>query len=301
MIADKTVIITGANSGLGFVAARTIAQFGKGWHVILACRDGAKGEAAKQRLLDSASRSTISVLELDLASLQSVREFVEQFKTAELPPLRGLINNAGVQSLSREIHLTKDGFEVTFGTNHLGHFLLTNLLLPSLQEPARIIVVSSGTHDPDSIDGKFSKPVFLGAKRLAKPESEKEMRGLQRYATSKLANILFAYECARGLKDTGITANVFDPMATPDTSLIKNPIIRSISRQTWILNMLGIKTSTQEISGTAMARLLLDANLEYTSGKYFRVSDEVKSSKQSYDTKLAAQLWADSLELTGIG
>jgi light-dependent protochlorophyllide reductase len=301
MTVDKTVIITGANSGLGFVAARTIAQSGKGWHVVLACRDVAKGEAAKQRISESTDSSAISVMELDLSSMQSVRHFAETFDSAKLPPLHGLINNAGMQMMSNEPHSTSDGFEVTFATNHLGHFLLTNFLLPKLEKPARIIVVGSGTHDPDTIDGRFTKPVFLGAKRLAMPESKKEMSGPQRYSTSKLANILFAYELAKRLENTGNTVNVFDPMATPDTNLVKNPIIRSISRQTWFLNMLRVKTSTQEKSGTAMARLLLDPKLERISGKYFRVNDEVKSSKQSYDSQLAKQLWADSLELTGIG
>jgi NAD(P)-dependent dehydrogenase (short-subunit alcohol dehydrogenase family) len=126
------------------------------------------------------------------------------------------------------------------------------------------------------------------------------MSGVQRYATSKLANILFANALAERLKDTGVTVNTFDPMATTDTNLLKNPTVRWMARQTWILNLFGIKTSTQELSGTAMARLLLDENLEHMSGKYLRVYDEVKSSRQSYDTRLAAQLWTDSLDLTGI-
>jgi NAD(P)-dependent dehydrogenase (short-subunit alcohol dehydrogenase family) len=138
-----------------------------------------------------------------------------------------------------------------------------------LEKPARIIVVSSGTHDPDSIDGKFSKPVFLGAQRLARPERKKEMGGIQRYSTSKLANILFAYELVRKLKDTGITVNVFDPMATPDTNLLRDPVIRWIARQTWILNVFGIKTSTQELSGAAMARLLLDEKSHAHFGPLF--------------------------------
>jgi NAD(P)-dependent dehydrogenase (short-subunit alcohol dehydrogenase family) len=162
MTADKTVIITGANSGLEFVAAREVAQSGKGWHVVLACRDTARGQAAKQRLSEVTCSSALSVVKLDLASLQAVRTFAAEFKSANLPPLHGLINNAGIQTLSREIHLTKDGFENTFATNHLGHFLLTNLLLPTMARPARIIVVGSGTHDPDTIDGKSANPCSSG-------------------------------------------------------------------------------------------------------------------------------------------
>lgn len=299
----KTVIITGANSGLGFECAKTIAKANKGWHIVIACRNLEKGEAAKNKINADTRYSEISVMELDLASLQSVRKFVSQYSKSNFPPLHGLINNAGMQVMSG-LAYTKDGYELTFGTNHLGHFLLTNLLLDKLVEPARIVVVSSGTHDPDTIDGRYNKPNFLGAKRLAKPESEKDMTGMQRYSTSKLANLMFAYELSRRIAGKNITVNAFDPAAVPATNLlssIKNPFVRwSIRTSTKLFKIFGVKISTPEISGSAMARLLLDEKLDKVTGKYFQILDERPSSKQSYDLKLATALWTDSEVLTGL-
>lgn len=300
---NKTVIITGTNSGLGYECAKTIANADAGWHIIIACRNLLKGEEAKQKLIASTNYKAFTVLELDLASLQSVRKFTELFDHANLPPLRGLINNAGIQVMSG-VEYTKDGFELTFGTNHLGHFLLTNLLLEKLVEPARIVVVSSGTHDPDTIDGRFNKPLFLGAKKLARPENEKEMAGMQRYSTSKLANLMFAYELSRRLEGKKITVNAFDPAAVPATNLlssIRNPFVRwSLRSSTRLFKLFGVKISTPEISGKAMARLLLDEKLNTVSGKYFQVLDEKQSSKQSYDKTLAKELWEDSKALVGL-
>jgi light-dependent protochlorophyllide reductase len=299
----KTVIITGANSGLGFECAKTIAKSNKGWHIVIACRNLEKGKLAKSKIGSETGYSEISVMELDLASLQSVRNFVVQFSNSNFPPLQGLINNAGVQVMNG-LEYTKDGFELTFGTNHLGHFLLTNLLLDKLVEPSRIVVVSSGTHDPDTIEGRFNKPNFLGATRLAKPESEKDMAGVQRYSTSKLANIMFAYELSSRLHDKKITVNAFDPAAVPATNLlssIKNPFARwSVRASTKIFKLFGVKISTPEISGSAMARLLLDEKLNNVTGKYFQILDDKQSSKQSYDKKLATELWNDSEVLTGM-
>ncbi len=303
MTINKTVIITGANSGLGFECAKTIAKANQGWHIILACRNTNKGEEARQKLIAETLNQAISVMELDLASLQSVRDFVSIFQKSILPPLHGLINNAGMQVLSG-LEYTKDGYEIAFGTNHLGHFLLTNLLLENLQTPARIVVVSSGTHDPDTIEGKFNKPLFLGAKQLATMANEKEMTGIQRYATSKLANLFFAYELDRKLKGKNITVNAYDPAYVPATNLvqsIKNPFARWMLRaSTGFFKLLGVVSSTPDVSGGAIARLLLDEKLEGVSGKYFQILEEKQSSKQSYDTKIASDLWEDSLELVGL-
>jgi light-dependent protochlorophyllide reductase len=303
MTINKTVIITGANSGLGFECAKTIAKANQGWHIILACRNVNKGEEARQKLINETQNQAINVMELDLASLQSVRDFVLIFQKTNFPPLHGLINNAGMQVLNG-LEYTKDGYEIAFGTNHLGHFLLTNLLLQYLQAPARIVVVSSGTHDPDTIEGKFNKPLFLGAKSLATMANEKEMTGIQRYATSKLANLFFAYELDRKLKGKNITVNAYDPAYVPATNLvqsIKNPLARWILRaSTGFFKLLGVVSSTPDVSGGAIARLLLDEKLEGVSGKYFQILEEKQSSKQSYDVKIAEQLWEDSLELIGL-
>lgn len=302
---EKTVIITGANSGLGFACASIIAISGRNWTIVIACRNVAKGETAKEQIRMKTGYTKILVVELDLASLASIRNFVDQFNKAELPPLKGLIDNAGLQVLSG-LEYTSDGFELTFGTNHLGHFLLTNLLLDKFIAPARIIVVSSGTHDPDTIDGRFNKPVFLGGKQLAYPDNQNQMSGLQRYATSKLCNLLFAYELNRRLKVKGldtITVNAYDPGAVPDTNLlssIKNPLLRGLLRvSTRAFSLFGVTMSTPEKSGTAMARLLLDPQLEAVSGAYFQIDKERKSSEESYNSVFARQLWEDSVALVG--
>ncbi len=302
----KTVIITGANSGLGFECAKTIAQADRGWTIVLACRSIAKGEQARQQLLQQTGYPHLVVMELDLASLDSIRAFADSFRRAGLPPLHGLINNAGLQVM-KGLRYTKDGFERTFGTNHLGHFLLTHLLLPQLVAPARIVVVSSGTHDPATLEGKYNQPVWVSAKKLAHPVDPKEMSGLQRYATSKLCNVLFAYELDRQLKAggrTGITVNAFDPAAVPATNLlssIENALVRGFLRTaTRLFAILGVKVSTPEQSGAAMARLLLDESLAGVSGKYFQLAQMKRSSRQSYEGAAARQLWAESLELTGL-
>lgn len=300
-LATQTVIITGGNAGLGFECAKTIARARQGWHIVIACRNVAKGEQAKQKIMDETDYLHLSVLELNLADLSSVRNFVAQFEQSNLPPLQGLINNAGVQVM-HGLEYTQDGYELTFGTNHLGHFLLTNLLLDKFREPARIIVVSSGTHDPSSIEGRFNKPVFLGARQLAKPQNKQEMTGIQRYSTSKLANLLFAYELDRRKKSAKLSVNAYDPAAVPSTNLlqsIKNPLLRwALRTSTHVFSLMGVKMSTPEISGAAMARLLLDDKLNGVSGKYFQIETEKRSSLQSYDLQLAAQLWEDSLLLT---
>jgi NAD(P)-dependent dehydrogenase (short-subunit alcohol dehydrogenase family) len=127
------------------------------------------------------------------------------------------------------------------------------------------------------------------------------MSGMQRYTTSKLANILFTYELARRVSDKNITVNAFDPIAVPATNMLRslNPVLRWLVTSTGMLEWMGIETSTPERSGGAMARLLLDDELGNVTGKYFRILEEKPSSKQSYDTKLAQELWNDSLELTG--
>lgn len=143
---DKTIIITGGNSGLGYECAKHIATSQQGWCIVIAGRSKQKIIEAAKRLEDITPNSQVTALPLDLASLRSVRKFVEEFAAQDLPPLRALVCNAGIQVIS-DTTFTEDGFETTFGVNHLGHFLLVNLLIKNLVAPARIVVVSSDTHD----------------------------------------------------------------------------------------------------------------------------------------------------------
>ncbi len=215
----KTVIITGGNSGLGYECAKEIASDNTGdWHIILACRNPEKAASAVKRLIAETGNRQIEAMDLDLASLASVRQFAKDFAARQLPPLQAIVCNAGLQVVSGTT-FTKDGFETTFGVNHLGHFLLVNLLLKDLKSPARIVFVSSDTHNPTK-KTMMPPPVFQDAEILAHPKPDDKNADLGtigriRYTTSKLCNILCAYELSRRLqteqKDQKITVNAFNP------------------------------------------------------------------------------------------
>jgi NAD(P)-dependent dehydrogenase (short-subunit alcohol dehydrogenase family) len=145
MAAKETVIVTGGNTGLGFETARALAESDQGWHVVIACRNPAKAAEAVQTITNRTAKGRVEAMSLDLSSLASVRAFAQDYAGRNLPLLRGVVLNAGSQFVKGTTY-TQDGFEATFGVNHLGHFLLANLLLPQISAPARIVFVSSGTH-----------------------------------------------------------------------------------------------------------------------------------------------------------
>lgn len=306
---DKTIIITGGNSGLGYECAKYIAASKQGWCIVIAGRSKQKLLEATKRLNDITPNSKVVALPLDLASLKSVRKFVEEFAAQDLPPLRALVCNAGIQVISGTT-FTEDGFETTFGVNHLGHFLLANLLIKSLVAPARIVVVSSDTHDPAQETG-MPEPFYDNAASLALPEkTEDSTAGRRQYTTSKLCNVYFTYELSRRLEKQGlstnekpITANAFNPGLMPGTGLARDyhpiqrfvwnyilPVIRPISKSFMRMN------SVHE-SGQALAKLILDPSLEKVSGKYYSGLQDEPSSKESYDQKKAFELWESSAEM----
>ena len=167
----KSAVITGASAGLGLECARALLARDPAWHVVLAVRDTARGADAVAKLGEP---DRCTVLEMDLASLRSVRRFVQSLSTAELPPVHALVCNAGVQVVSAADE-TDDGVEMTFGVNHLGHFALVQGMLDQLARPARIVVVSSGTHDPAKHTG-MPAPRFTSAAGLARPDGERRRR-----------------------------------------------------------------------------------------------------------------------------
>jgi NAD(P)-dependent dehydrogenase (short-subunit alcohol dehydrogenase family) len=312
---DKTVIITGGNAGLGYACAETLVAARQGWCVVMASRDPAKASAAAAKLIAQTPGAWVETLPLDLASLASVRSFAATFAARGWPPLRALVCNAGVQGVSG-ITYTQDGFESTFGVNHLGHFLLTHLLLKHLTAPARIVVVSSDTHDPVRHTG-MPMPHFTTAEALAWPEKDptpapKDLRvlGGRRYTTSKLCNILFTYELARRLQKEGlstdekpITVNAFNPGLMPGTGLARAyppllrlgwyvllPLVLPLAR--WFVPM-----NTVQASGRALARLVMDPALEAVSGQYFSGMEAVRSSQASYERPPAQELWEGSVKL----
>ncbi len=298
----KTVVITGGNTSLGYQCAKNIALLDKSWHIVLACRNKTRALEAVEKLKQETNNFNIQEMVLDLSSLVSIRNFTDNFLKQELPPLKALVCNAGVQVISG-INYTKDGFESTFGVNHLGHFLLTNLLLKSLKSPARIVFVSSGTHYAEKKTG-MPPPNYTNAEKLAYPENTESNKssfmGRQRYSTSKLCNIFCTYELAKKLEGKEIMVNAFDPGLMPGTGLARDYGIIQKFAWNYILPVLTLfvpNVNTVEHSGKALARLILDDKLQSVTGKYFEGFKEIPSSKESYDNSKAKELWETSEKL----
>ena len=319
----KTVLVTGGNAGLGYECAKGIAAAGPEWRVVLAVRSHEKGERAARAIAEETGNPNVEAMGLDLASLASARSFARELaRRNDLLPLRAFVCNAGLQVVSGTTY-TEDGFEESFGVNHLAHFLLVNLLLWQLEAPARIVFVSSGTHDPERRTG-MPAPRYRGARALAYPErcpDPEEGRespgklGRRRYTASKLCNAMCAYELDRRLRAGGLStseapidANAFDPGAVPGTGLARNhgPLARfawdrGVGRLVPILRRLGVPFSTAEASGRALARLVTDPSLEGVSGRYFEIYEEARSSEESYDLEKAQELWEESAAMVGLG
>jgi light-dependent protochlorophyllide reductase len=289
----KTAIITGASSGLGLECAHALLRSDPSWHVVLAVRDTGRGAEAVGQL---AEPQRCTVMRLDLASLASVRAFTETFRGSGLPPLRAIVCNAGVQVVSGT-ELTEDGVEMTFGVNHLGHFALVQGLLGELAHPARILVVSSGTHDPSKHTG-MPDPRYTSAADLAHPRAEQSADGRRRYTTSKLCNVLFAYELNRRLGD-GVTVNAFDPGLMPGSGLARDypPLQRLVWR--YLLPALRVLPGVRSTrtSGRYLATLVNDARFDGVSGEYFDGLRPIRSSADSYDRDKALDLWETSERL----
>jgi len=192
----QTFLITGGNTGIGLAAARNFA--GRGGRVYLACRSRARGETAVAALIEATGSHQIGYLPLDLADLDSVRACAQEFLARD-EPLHVLVNNAGVAG-SRG--LTRDGFELTFGVNHVGHFVLTTALLDRLADsaPARVVTVSSDAH--------YAAP---GIDFDAVRRRTRHITGMPEYAVSKLANVLFSQELARRASGRGVTTYALHP------------------------------------------------------------------------------------------
>ncbi len=309
---NNTIIITGGNSGLGYQTAIQLAKT-QNYHIVIASRNKTRTLAATEELKTETGWTHISAMVLDLASLRSVREFVSNFESANLPPLNGIICNAGLSLIGEQF--TEDNIEMTFGVNHLGHFLLVNLLLKHLQTPARIVFVSSGTHLPEHRLARMSgvaKPRYISAEYLAHPKNapsgERITNPTQRYSTSKLCNVLYTYELDRQLKQAGISTaenpiDVFaiDPGLMPGTGLVRE---FPEWMQTVFKNMIigisplidGIRMPAE--SGQHVARLITDSALTNVDAKYYDGLKETRSSTDSYDLEKAQDLWQTSIQLT---
>lgn len=288
----RAAIITGASSGLGLECARALLRSDPSWHLVLPVRDAGRGAEAVTQL---GQPQRCTVMPMDLASLASVRAFVDDVRAAGLPPLQAIVCNAGVQVSSTE--WTEDGVEMTFGVNHLGHFRLVQGLLDELTHPARIVVVSSGTHDPTKHTG-MPDPSYTSAADLAHPRADESGNGRRRYTTSKLCNLLFTYELDRRLGQ-GLTVNAFDPGLMPGSGLARD--YPPLQRLAWryllpALRVLPGVHSTRT-SGRNLAALANDPRFDGVSGEYFDGLRPIRSSADSYDRGKALDLWETSERL----
>jgi len=292
----RTAIITGANAGLGLECARALLAEDPSWHLVFAVRDVRRGTGA---VAQTGQPQRCTVLELDLASLQSVRAFAGKLRAASLPPVHAIVCNAGLQVVSGT-ELTADGVEMTFGVNHLGHYALVREVLDVLALPARIVIVASGTHDPAKFTG-MPKPNYTTAEHLAHPDESDSPDGRRRYTTSKLCNVLYAYELDRRLGGgaEGITVNAFDPGLMPGSGLARD--YSRIGQLAWryvfpVLRVLPNVNSTRA-SGARLAALVSDPRFAGVTGTYFEGEHPIRSSADSYDRAKARDLWETSERL----
>ena len=275
---DKVCLITGANAGIGLETARAIAE--KGARVVMTARDRAKGEAAVEDVKASTGNDRVSLLELDLASLASVRKAASEFLAAH-NRLDMLVNNAGLILQTRQE--TEDGFEATLGVNHFGHFLFTHLLLDRIEAsaPARIVNVSSEAHRQAKdmgFDDLHSKSGY-------------SMWGA--YGRSKLANILFTTELAERLEGKGVLVNALHP-GVVQTRFGRDGDIGGFMG--FAFKVVGPFLTTPAKGARTSVHVATSPSVEGTSGKYFKNSRPVAPSKAALDRDAAKRLWEISVE-----
>ena len=306
MAYTNTVLLTGGTSGLGYYAALNIAQKQPKYLVIITGRSDPKSSA--QKINTKLSQNNVTFLPLDLSSLSKARAFAEAWPSKKYPPIISLILNAGTQSLG-PVETNEEGYEKTFVINHLGHALLFHLLTPYLTPNARIVVTSSGTHNPIQTQ-KTNLPdaVYTTAEELARPNpATAHPKGMQRYNSSKLANILWTYALARHLTDakSGITANAFNPGLMPGTGLARE--YGAFARFLWfyvlphivpLLRAMIPFVRATDVSGTDLAWLALSPDTEGITGKYFDGRKQIESSTASYEVEKQEDLWEWSVKTT---
>jgi retinol dehydrogenase 14 len=274
----KTVLITGATNGIGKAAALAIAK--QGASLVLVGRDKTKTEAVANELRTYSGNQNIDFLLADLSSQASIRKLTSDFK-AKYSRLDVLINNAGGVFDKRKT--TGDGLEYTFAFNHLGYFLLTNLLLDTLKasSPSRIINVSSSAEGLGKID-------------FSDLQSEKKYSGFSVYSMSKLANVMFTYELAKRLQGTGVTVNVLHPgrVKTGFGDNSQTPFMRFMMA---VLKNLGALTPEQ--GADTVVYLATSPEVEGVTGKYFHKRKAGKTNPLSYDDNANKRLWDESAKL----
>ena len=285
----RTVIITGGNSGLGYETAKKIAK-DHNYRLILACRNPEKAEEAVGKIKEETGNENVISMNLDTASLSSVRQFAEDYEKSGLGKVYSLVLNAGISGMHSGI--TEDGMELVFQTNHLGHFLMANLMMPFMDEEGKIFSTSSDMHD-----SPMGNMVWEGTEKLAHPSEDGKQDRL-RYSFSKLCNLYFIYELARRLEKegSGIRANAFNPgMMQTNFAAVDKKWAKMVK-----LTM-PKRFGDLEKSSDAYAELITDDSLCLTSANYYdRSINAVPSSDLSYNEENAKELWESSMRLAGL-
>ena len=274
----KTCLITGGSDGIGYAAAHKLARMGAS--VLIVGRNRPKTEAAAHRIIAETGNSSVGFLLADLSSQAEVRALAQQVQE-RTPRLDVLLNNAGAIFLSSRSSV--DGIEMTFALNHLGYFLLTTLLLDLLKDssPARIINVSSSSH--------YSAGNFQ-LQDLPNPSGKP---GYRAYGRSKLCNVLFTYDLARRIQDSGVTVNALHP------GLVRTSIARNNGLLGRVANFfIGVRGVSADKGAETLVYLSSSPEVEEVTGRFFIDCRAVASSDLSYDENLASELWTLSERLT---
>ncbi len=274
----KTVIVTGANSGIGFYTAFELGRAGA--FVIVACRDKERGQQAVEKMRQQAPNASFAFDQLDLANLASIRNFSADF-LRQGRVLDILINNAGVMALPTRQE-TVDGFEVQFGTNHLGHFALTGLLLPALHKSVapRVVTISSGV-------------AFFGKLEIDNLQSKQKYAPMKTYAQSKLANLLF-------MEELGRQASWLTSVAAHPGSTITN--LQKYQFKTFV-NLFGQHAAQGALPSLRAAVDQAESGTFYAPKGFFNMRGapvKIDLPKKALDKSLAGELWCASEELTAV-
>ncbi len=273
----KVCVVTGGNSGIGFVTARELARMGA--EVSLVCRSRERGETAVAKI-KAATGNEVGLFVADLGLMDDVRRVADEI-TARHPKIHVLVNNAGV--LHRHRVENTEGREVTWAINHLGPFLLTNLLLDAIKAaaPARIVTVASTAHRRGQIN-------------FEDLESRKSFGMWPVYGQSKLANILFTRELAKRLEGTGVTANTLHPGVIATQLFITLPMMKVLHPVTRLFFL------TPEQGAQTSIYLASSPQVDGVTGKYFAKSTPAPTSAAARDMDVAARLWRVSEQMTGL-
>lgn len=298
----RSVLVTGGTAGLGYHCALNIARKHPEYQIIIASRSDPTASA--DTINKILKQKNVRFLKLDLSKKSNVFSFAASWKAEKFPPIQSLVFNAALQ-FPGGAEYTDDGFEKTFAISHIGHALLLYLLSSYLADTARVVVVSSRTHNPAQKSG-FPDAKYTSAEHLAHPPPAlTKVNGRQHYTNTKLANVLYMYALHRRFQSinrkSGMhwTATAFDPGLMPGTSIAReaNPVLRFlwIYVLPWIIPFLRLVLTpnihTPEDSGASLARLAIGSDVEGFSGVYFEGVKLIKSSQASYDEAKQEDLW----------